>query len=215
VKPTWVILIATLDRRQEKLGRLLDQLLPQAEDFSEYVSVQALWNHGERPVCRVRQDLLDSATANYVSFVDDDDEVSVLYVRCVMNCLASWPDYVGWRMQCFEDGRQLKPTVHSLRYGAWSEDEAGYYRDISHLNPVRRELTRGTSFCADWPEDKAWVDQMRGRLRTEVFIEDVMYFYRFSQTDSVRYPQVEHPSGDWSRPQISSPVFSWHPASSA
>jgi hypothetical protein len=208
----WAILIATLDRRHDKLLRLLSQLLPQAEAARGLVRVGALWNRGERPVCQLRQELLDLVISKYVSFVDDDDEVPPYFVERVLDrLLREAPDYVGWRMQCWEGAQKLKPTFHSLRYERWFEDDSGFYRDISHLNPVRRELAAGTSFCAGWPEDRIWADQMRGRLVTESYIEDDMYFYYSSAADSVR---SGIPGPSWPRPVVTSPAFSWHPASS-
>lgn len=211
--PAWTILIATLGRRKPKLERLLSWLLPQVDAACGQVTIEALWNHGERPICQVRQDLLDHATARYVSFVDDDDAVSDRFVRRVLPLLDGNVHYIGWRMRCFIDGRPLIPTFHSLRYRSWTQDARGFYRDISHINPVRRDLTAGTSFCAGWPEDSSWAAQMRGRLRTERFIEEEMYFYRCNTADSVQLgrPEVRH---DVERPEVGSPWFSWHPASS-
>ncbi len=182
--PVWTILIATHASRRFKLARLLDGLLPQVEDVNadpggaSAVTVEALWNNGERPLGRVRQDLLEHATATYVCFCDDDDEVAPYYVDRALPLLDGEVDYIGWQIQCFFNGNKMKPAFHSLRYGSWSDDADGYYRDISHLNPVRRDLTTGTTFCAGWPEDVSWVEQMRGRLKTERYIEDEMYLYR-------------------------------------
>lgn len=208
----WTILIATLGRRAHKLEGLLDDLMPQVNAACGQVSVVALRNHGERPLGRVRQDLLESASTDYVCFIDDDDRVPGYYVQRVLEKLASQPDYVGWRMQCILNGVKMPPTFHSLRYGKWYEDGAGYYRDISHLNPVRRAATMGTSFCEGWPEDRTWVDQMRGRLLTEEYIDDCMYYYHASSHDTVQDQKPESYSGTH-RLIIPSPNFAWHPAS--
>ena len=208
----WTILIATLGRRAGKLQTLLDALMPQVNAACGQVSVVTLRNHGERPLGRVRQDLLESATTDYVCFIDDDDMVPDYYVRRVLQELRYSPDYVGWRMQCILNGAVMPPTLHSLRYSQWYEDGMGYYRDISHLNPVRRLATVGTSFCAGWPEDRAWVDQMRGRLVTERYIDDCMYFYRANSYDTVQDQKPEFHSGTYPV-EVHSPNFTWHPAS--
>lgn len=207
---TWTILIATLGRREALLRRLLDSLMPQVAAAGGAVTVEALWNNGERPLGDVRQQLADGARARYVNFVDDDDEVPPYYVEKVLPLLDG-VDYIGWRMQLFEDGRECKPTYHSLRYPEWYDDNDGYYRDISHLNPVRRKMLTGTSFCGECHEDSKWADQMRGRLRTEHFIPEVMYYYRYDHSESVQHRGARG-YGTYVRPELDYPHFSWRAA---
>jgi len=211
----WTILIATLGRRQHKLESLLECLMPQVDAACGQVSVLALRNHGERPLGRVRQDLLEAAATEYVCFIDDDDRVPEYYVKRVLQELQEGPDYVGWKVKCIFNGAEWPlPAYHSLRYGRWYEDGTGYCRDISHINPVRRELTAGTSFCAGWPEDRTWVDQMRGRLTTERYIDDFMYFYHHSSSDTVQDGMRRRERHSGSRAiRWPSPNFTWHLAS--
>lgn len=212
-QPKWTILIATLGYRQHKLDHLLAGLLPQVSAAGGQVRVLALRNHAERPLGDVRQDLLEAADGEYVCFADDDDVLPDYYVGKVLPLLDG-VDYVGWRMQCEVDGVRFLPTYHSLRYSSWFHDQHGWYRDISHLNPVRRALTEGTTFRAGWPEDTSWVGQLRGRLKTEHFIEECMYYYFASTSDTVqRGVQAGHsgtPAPDYG---AGCPWFSWHPAS--
>lgn len=210
--PKWTILIATLAWRQPKLQRLLGILGPQLLAYDGQVTVLALRNNAERPIGDVRQDLLEAATADYTCFIDDDDTVPGYYVSRVVPLLDG-VDYIGWRVQAYENGCQLKPTFHSLRYDRWHDDQAGYYRDISHLNPVRRELTAGTSFTKGWPEDRDWVAQMRGRLRTEHFIGDCMYHYWHDPADTVQAGVTPRPAPRYDASIEWCPQFSWHPAS--
>lgn len=214
---TWEILIATLGQRSARFRALLDALLPQTEPYDGRVVVRALWNNGERSLREVRQLLLDDSAADYVSFVDDDDELPNYHVAEVMNCLTDPtvdPDYVGWRMQCYVDGVALKPTFHSLRYGGWSEDARGYYRDVSHLNPIRQTIaTRGSYRDAQPPEDVNWANQVRPYVKTECYVDRVMYHYRSSPGDST---WRRGPTGDrtFTRPVVNHANFGYHRRSS-
>lgn len=210
----WSILIATLGQRGDRLYRLLDGLLPQVERHAGAVRVLALWNNGERPLSHVRQDLVVGATGEYVSFVDDDDELPAYFVDEVVANLGD-VDYVGWRMQCVLNGVKLKPTYHSLRYDGWSEDPAGYYRDVSHLNPVRRELALRADFRrGDPPEDVSWAKQLSGVPRTENFIEKIMYTYH-ANTDDSTWRGEGLSVTNHVRPVVDSAYFDYHPGSSA
>jgi hypothetical protein len=212
VTPLWTILIPTLAWRQDKFQRLLGILGPQLEPHGGQVTILALRNNAERPLGRLRQDLMEAATSQYISFADDDDTVPDDFVARVVPLLDG-VDYIGFRMQAYHDGVPLKPTFHSLRYDSWWDDARGYYRDVTPRNPVRRDLTIGTDFTGSWPEDRHWAAQMRGRLKTEHYIGECMQHYWHDTSDTVQDPGFgprpvpRLQSADWC------PYFSWHPAS--
>lgn len=216
----WTILVATVGQRRVEFRRLLDELLPQVEPYDGKVTVCALYNNGERPLGDVRQDLIEHATSRYVSFVDDDDRLPSYHVERVMSCLDGDVDYVGWRMQTYVDGQQLAPTFHSIQYTSWSSGRQGHYRDISHLNPIRRTLAlKGDFRRGDPPEDVSWSDQLRGQVKTECYLDDVMYFYHSSSSDTLW--RLGDRNRLWRRrPKqngqlvVEHPYFSYHPASS-
>ncbi len=213
--PAWTILIATLGQRQKRFVKLLDVLLPQLGRHDGAVTVCALWNNGERPLGEVRQDLIEHATSSYVSFVDDDDEVPEYFVDEVVACLVTEPDYVGWQMQCYVDGVPQKPTYHSLRYRRWYDDRKGYYRDVSHLNPIRTSIARLADFRRGAPpEDVSWTSQVRPFVHTEAYIDKIMYHYRSSPSDSTWRPGSV-PREQHERPDVHHSYFSYHPASSS
>lgn len=209
---SWSILIPTLGQRSELFKRLITVLLPQTEQYNGAVKVVAWYNHGRPSLADIRQRLVQTADTEYVSFIDDDDLVPEYYVSEVMTALASRPDYVGWQVECFEDDTLVAIAYHSLKYTRWEDTETGLYRDISHLNPVRTQLARQADFRfkrPDFPEDRAWVAQMRGKLRTEVMIDKVMYHYMWSESVSAwRDPHKIKTMGE--RPVIDHPFFSWH-----
>lgn len=211
----WTILIATLGQRHDRFKSLLSQLLPQLDAHDGRVRVTALYNNGERPLGEVRQDLVDSVTTDYISFVDDDDEVPSYYVDEVAQRLGD-VDYVGWRMQCYVDGVQQKPTFHSLQYKAWFENHKGYFRHVSHLNPVRTALARLVNFRnVGTPEDVGWAREMRQHLESEEYIDRIMYYYHASSSDTTwRAEDRPRKHDHWQRHDVDHPYFSYHPASS-
>jgi hypothetical protein len=210
--PTWTILVATIGRRRQLFTRLVGELTRQARPHAGRVKIIALWNNGERPLGHVRQALIESATTDYVSFVDDDDQLPEYHVDEVLTALGDGDvDYVGWRMQCYIDGVKMKPTFHSLRYKNWYEDETGYYRDVSHLNPVRRSLALRCDFArTEPPEDVAWVNQLRPHVKTERYVDRVMYHYFSSPGDSTWRPGSVQ-AKNFRRVEVSDVNFTYHP----
>lgn len=221
----WSILIATLARREQQLAQVLEALGQQLALFSPMVEVVAYRNHGETPLPVIRQALVEEARGDYLCFVDDDDTLPPYYVDTILPMLDGTVDYVGWRMQAYMDGAALKPTYHTLDTDGWWETDYAYYRDVSHLNPVRTALARQADFrrVGDGPEDVSWADQMRPLLHTQHLCDGdrIMYHYYMRSADSTW--RVGHePPWDGATDLLTTPVvhrydhipaFRWHPAS--
>lgn len=209
--PKWTILIATLGQREERFKRLLDVLLPQVEKYKGDVRVLAYWDNGESRLDLIRQKLVEAATGDYISFIDDDDLVPEYYCDEIYKRLDG-VDYIGWRMQLYHNGEKMKPTFHSLKYADWSEDDQGWYRNISHLNPIKRKLALKASFEVegDNPEDQAWVNRVAPFVKTEHYISKVMYEYLHTTSDSL-WRKKRRSAESRTRPIIRRPYFSYHP----
>lgn len=213
--PSWAILIPTLGQRSAEFRRLLKVLLPQLDPYAGRVRVVGAYNNGERALSHVRHDLVQAAVQagyGYLSFVDDDDLVPEFFVAEVLAALDLRPDFVGWQVQVYNRGQPKQVSYHSLQYGGWVNDGDKLYRDITHINPMRTDLAAQADFrvaAAGQPEDRLWVEQLRGRLRTEVVIDKVMYHYLYSPaTSSWRYPKRIRRHGH-TRAEVAHPYFSW------
>lgn len=188
--PLWSILIATLRCRAAMFETVVtQQLLPQltrAGVPASGVEILVAEDDGEEGIGVKRQRLLDAARGWYVQFIDDDDQLAPDYVARIWAALHEYPDYVGFRVQVDEEGHLHKPTDHSLRYARWFEDAQGYYRHISHLNPIRTGLARLGRFDGALGEDRRWADQVAGSglVRREVYLPHVLYRYCYSRARS-------------------------------
>lgn len=160
--------------------------MKQVRPYKGEIEVLAYWNNGEKPLAQIRQDLVDAAKGDYISFIDDDDTVPDYYCDEVMKAIRRKPDYVGWQMQAYHNREPLKPTYHSIKYDGWHEDEKGFYRDISHLNPIKRSIAKKVNFTheEDYPEDAPWAKRVAPYVVTEAYIDKTMYHYLHSTDDS-------------------------------
>ena len=203
--PKLSILIATIGQRQERFLELLEDLDDQMLDGVEVI---AYWNNGELKLGEIRQTLVEAAKGDYICFVDDDDKLPTYYIREILQAIRTKPDYVGWQMQLYTNGEKMKPTFHSLKYNNWSEDDDGYYRDVSHLNPVKRKIAKQVSFITPKgnAEDVPWARQIRPLLSSEVYINKPMYFYRHSTEDS-HWRGEGVSNQNYQRPTITKPYF--------
>ena len=189
----WSILILTLPGRERFLARLQAVLRPQVEGHDD-VEVLVRVSDPQLDLGTNRQRMIESSSAEYISQIDDDDLVAQNYVPKILPLLDR--DYVGFQLQMFIDGQKQKPTYHSLRYKEWNADADGFYRDISHVNPIRRELALAVPMAGGFGEDERWSNGMRqlGIVKTEHYVDEPMYFYYFrsNKTDSVPVTPAPH-----------------------
>lgn len=219
--PTWTILVPTIGERRAAFERLMAVLLPQTEVWAGAVTVMGWHNNGTPHLTEIRQQMNLAAPGQYVSCIDDDDLVPDYFVAEAMRALGERPDYVGWLVQCYSDGIPTAISEHSLKHRKWWNETDRYFRDISHINPIRRDI----ALTADYrkagrgqPEDRAWVSQLRrgGRLKRQVMIDRIMYHYLFSTEKTAgigsRWAAPKTIHADLGRSDIQHPNFTWHPA---
>lgn len=177
------ILIVTMPSRYKFLSQLLSLLEPQvAGNKFSTVDIRISADDCDLPVGDRREKLRQRATGDYISFVDDDDLLSPDYISSIVPLL-NGVDQVGFRVQLYAQQRKLRPTYHSLKYGNWFEEpdaqgeEGAYFRDISHICPMRRELALKVPMSGGVGEDRRWSDGMRGLVLTENYVPRVLYHY--------------------------------------
>lgn len=203
------ILIATIGRRNDDFVKLMQHLMPLTERWP--IEVIAYWNNGELPIGKIRQALLEEATGEYVCFVDDDDWVPDWYCDEIFYALGK--DYVGFELELFNNDVKMPRVFHSIRYGVWHEDDKGYYRGITHLNPIKREIALLGKFGTQGlGEDEAWARVISPHVRTENYIDKIMYYYRHN-SDNTTFGGKVVPKRVYTRPDYQHPQFRYHPKS--
>jgi hypothetical protein len=215
--PTWTILIPTIPARATLFARLLDVLLPQLDAHEGRVTVLAWRNTGNPHLGAIRDAMLLAAPGEYVSFIDDDDLVPAYYVDEVVQALAGRPDHVGFQLEYSENGGPPEVVDHSLRHGRWHRNLDGQLvRDFTHIDPIRRDLALCGQFARakrGRAEDRQWVKQVRGWLRTEAYIDKIMYHYLWSFDGSSWGPDRRAIAVPDLPPVPEHPFLLWHPLS--
>jgi len=178
----WTLCIATVPIRAEKLKRMMDLLLPQVEKYKD-IEILIFYNNFEHTIGYLRQKMQDEARGEYISSLDDDDLIPKDFVDTIYPLLDG-VDYVGFEVELKNDGKTLPRVYHSLKYSEWSQDDDGYYRGVTHLNPIKTEIARRATYPeVENGEDYQWTvavhDYMKGAGRefTEHYIDRRMYTY--------------------------------------
>jgi glycosyltransferase involved in cell wall biosynthesis len=181
----WDLLIATIPHRHGKLCGLLAELDRQ---WRPGLGVLLCRDNLELPLGAKRQLLLAASRAGYVSFIDDDDMIYPGFVARVLAAMAGGPDFIGFTVEIVMDGVSQAVAEHSIRYPGWHSWPGKMVRDVSHLNPVRREIAVRVPFGGGYGEDHRWADGIRatGCLRTEEWVTGYAYRYQFSSGDNAK-----------------------------
>ena len=164
-----------------------------AEQLSDEVEVVVLWNRGSGNLGEYRQALLEDAEGEWVSFVDDDDRIADGYCEKILAALAMNPDYVGFKVAVADlSKKRINPryrnylAVHSIRNPRWCQEGSTFLRHVSHLNPIRRDIALKVPFEGTRGEDHSWAELVRPHVKTEVFVDDVLYLYDYTGELSLR-----------------------------
>ena len=188
----WQILIATQDCRDNFRRQLHSILAPQCD--GKEVAICEMFGSNSFPIGDKRQLMRHASTAEYISFVDDDDLVSRDYVSRILPMLDG-VDTVTFDFQIHYDGVPTVKAYHSLAHGGWFPKGQDLYRDISHITPMRRELAIEVPMEGGVGEDFRWAERMRakGIVKTEHHLEGDLYYYlwRTEKNDAV----------DWREPK--------------
>jgi hypothetical protein len=208
--PLWSVLIATLAARRELLAGLLEVLLPQCEADGR-VEVVGCWDTGGR-LPAIRAALLAAAAGRYVSFFDDDDLPDPEFIRYVTTAMTRpprYPDFIAFDHSYYVDGAFNARVRTGLQYDRPRPgDGTDLIRPVTHVNPVRRQLTGGVTFGPAPGEDGTYVLQVWPRLRTQAIAAGrPLYHYRHSTHDSVQ--RAVAPDTGLPRLEVDSPCFRW------
>lgn len=183
--PILSLLIPTLESRRAQFTALCDGLRRQiaAGRLESQVELLSLCDDGARPTGAKRNALLEQAAGEFVAFVDDDDEVSGDYVMRICEAIRRRPgiDCVGIKGVITFRGLHPRIFVHSIRYSDYSSAGGVYTRPPYHLNPMRRSIAQAYRFReVYYSEDIDWALRILadGRLRSEEFIDAILYYYR-------------------------------------
>ena len=214
MKPIWSICIATQHCRKAKLERLLKVLLPQVNKARGKIEVLIFYNNHEHTIGYYRQKMMEDARGEYISTIDDDDMIPDDFCETLLDKMGS-VDYIGFRVAFYNDGKKLPPVYHSLRYNQWSQDENGYYRGVTHINPLKTEIAlKGVFPEVTNGEDYQWTVNVHrymaesGQTFSEHYLDREMYSYDHASHDPEE--DVKNERRDHCRPVIKNKYVRFH-----
>jgi len=182
-KPVLSILIPTMPGRDQKLRSLLSAIDIQISDRND-VELLVLRDSRGMTIGEKRNRMLSIARGEYVTFVDDDDEVAGDYVSVIVEgIVAERPDVLCYLVLVEGHGHKrlcrYDPKLRSANY------QNEYHRKPNHLMVWRRDVAIKEPFPPiQTGEDTLWADKMVAHVSKVTIIEKILYTYRFDPRDN-------------------------------
>lgn len=180
------VLVLTTPRRVNSFfPSIILELTSQAERELQYgteVEILGLYDNKRMSVGAKRNKLMDIASGEYLSFVDDDDEVNPAYLLHICQALNANPrvDVVCFKSFVTTD---ICPTPKTCEYGLELE-----YTETDKLwtgKPAHTMVWKSSIACQgrfpdkNFGEDSDWVSQVVPLAKTEVRLDQYLYEYKF------------------------------------
>lgn len=181
----WSILICTIEGREEKFEKLCEKLKEQTKKLGLTHEIEILSfkdKRGEHTVGFKRNQLLAASQGEYVSYIDDDDDVSEDFIGIIYEKLCRNPDCVSLVGIITVDGANAKKFIHSIKFNRYFEENNTYFRPPNHLNPIKRSIAVQFTFPEkSVGEDTDWAMAIARSelLKKEAIIDTPYYFYLY------------------------------------
>ena len=191
----WSILIPTMSGREETLMRLLRSISEKVNRLCPDLTyeVRLAFDKKESTVGMKRERLLQEASGKYMSFIDDDDDITDEYIQDVWQCIQG-----NYDVMCLRGMISHYKFVHSLDvkltdYMVAPGEPAVFQRPPNHLNPVLVDLVKFIHF-SDVPrgEDFDWSIRVSkfGILQRQYASDNNRIHYMYNIGDRGVHPNV-------------------------
>ncbi len=177
------ILIPSMTTRATQLESLWREIDKQTAECGVVDQIEILTeiDDGSTPTGTKRQRLLERAKGLYSVFIDDDDLISSNYIKEVTKALGSRPDCVGFKYRVTTPQGQTRIAIASLENEGWMTVAGITMWSIMHTSPVLTKLALQAGFPDTWyREDFIYSDKLKPLLKSQVFIDQILYFYQRS-----------------------------------
>lgn len=177
------ILIPSIPERLNKTADLVAKLESQILDRKE-VEILCLIDNMNMTIGEKRQHLFELAQGKYFAFVDDDDDISPLYVSEILKATDEGKDVITFRQMSFINDEPFQVEFRLKNENEEAHKIDGVWADIKrkpfHVCAWKRSICAGCFFPnINYGEDSFFSECCAKNALTETHINKVLHFYRF------------------------------------
>ncbi len=142
--------MCALSERDAQRRILLAGINHQIEAIEEPLRVEIIIvvDGGQIKVGQKRQDILNRAKGRFIAFVDDDDMVSLDYIKRIVRSIDKnkEADCISLNGIFHSPGNPPKSFQHSIAHKTYFETPDAFCRPPNHLNPIKTSRARMIGF---------------------------------------------------------------------
>jgi glycosyltransferase involved in cell wall biosynthesis len=186
-----VIVLTTPSRYKTCFPKIIDSLLEQAE--GKPVEILGLFDNKKQNLGAKRNSAVAASTGKYISFIDDDDEVSKDYIDSILSEIVRNKDadavFFDQLIKEVDTGRETyctySPTLSCDSISQIGEDGRELKKMlVPHTAVWARRFFEDFEFGQEMPEDMLWSRRTNPKLRKWSHIKKAMYVYNFEPSNS-------------------------------
>lgn len=181
------ICIPTVVGREAQFEKLYSKLQKQVLDnkLEHEVDCVAYRDNKEISIGEKRKRMYQSATGLFSVQIDDDDDVADDYVETLHKVITDNPDVdcIGYVERCIINGKTQYSKI-SKEYADWATVSPNEFEGFDYLRTPFFKVPIKTALCQEvgvadmrFGEDHDFARRLRPHLKSEVFLEKVMYYY--------------------------------------
>jgi glycosyltransferase involved in cell wall biosynthesis len=175
------ILVLTTPRRLEtffpKLIRNLEKQIGNRND----IEIIGIYDNKKRTVGEKRNNALQMANGEFLTFIDDDDRIADDYVQSIITCIEQNPNADCIVFDCITqiNGKYNCLSKYSINY-EYGQKGDQWRGKPAHTMVWKSAIAKKHSYTgANFGEDIHWVKRACVDIKNEVRIDKVLYFYDF------------------------------------
>jgi len=181
--PLLSILTPSITSRMDShLKKLIEKLKKQIGNSN--VEHLILTDNRKRSIGEKRQSLLDVSNGKYVTFIDDDDDISDDYIECVLNAIEENADVITFKQKCLINNNP--PSI--INFSLQNKENEPYLpgmlinRMPFHVCIWKSKIAKKYKFpSTSYSEDWFWVEQLLKEVKTEFHIDKAIHSYIYDE----------------------------------
>lgn len=177
------VLICSVPSRVKEFG-ILEQLIEQTKGSE--VEVLYLGDNWKQTIGEKRNHLVNMATGDYVTFVDDDDTISDDYISSIMTAIKFNTDVICYDLNITQTrGKTWKHVRYSIDFKRDRNYPDKFERLPNHLMVFKRGIMLLVPFnSVNMCEDAQFAIAIKPYIKTETKINKTLYFYHADRSTS-------------------------------
>jgi hypothetical protein len=185
-----ILILSVPNRINTHLNKLISKIENQItqNNLNKKIEYLILIDNKIRSIGRKRNDLLNIALGKFITFIDDDDEISEDYIKEIYDAIEknNDVDVITFKQNCFIENYPKAIVTFGLKNP--HEDYAPgtiFKRPPYHMCIWNNRIAKKHEFLnSNYGEDRNWIEKLNKEAKTEYFIDKILHAYVYRHNTS-------------------------------